>query len=119
MTGFSVVHLIDDHRAAVALVFPVLLFPLSPLPALEVPENTSKTKGRPRKHQDGPASCVGIASGTGGNSLESCLAGGGDYRRLVRGGDTDCTKPARRDPRGTCSTAQTAKLKEDDKTAID
>jgi hypothetical protein len=26
---------------------------------------------------------------------------------------------ARRDPRGTCFTAETAKLKEDDKTAID
>ena len=43
--------------------------------------------------------------------MESCLAGGGDYRRVVRGRDMDCTKPGRRDPRGTCFAAQTAKLK--------
>ena len=47
------------------------------------------------------------------------LAGGGDYRRVVRGRDMDCTEAARRDPRGTCFTPEAAKLKEDDKTAID
>src|ERR1017187_1947349 len=53
-------------------------------------------------------------SGEDGGDLESCLAGGGDYRRVVRGRDMDCTKPARRDPRGTCFTAQTGKLKVDE-----
>jgi hypothetical protein len=53
VTGFSVVHVIDGHRAAVAPVFPVLLLPSRLLPAFEIPGNTSKPKGTPRKYQDG------------------------------------------------------------------
>ena len=55
-TGFSVVHLIDGHRGGGPLVFPVLLFDFRPLPATEIPGNTSKPKGAPRKYHDGPSS---------------------------------------------------------------
>jgi hypothetical protein len=67
-------------------------------------------------------------------SNESCLAGAREYRRLVRGGIWIFVPALRQWLRlifpagrvacrnlqgGTCFTAQTAKLKEDDKTAID
>jgi hypothetical protein len=56
----------------------------------------------------------------GGWGFPGILSGrGGDYRCLVRGRDMDCAKAAHRDPRGTCFTAEPAKLKVDDKTAID
>src|ERR1035441_8032926 len=55
------------------------------VPALDIPGNTSKTKGTPRKYQSGPSPCATTASGQGGDSLDFCLAGGGDYpRELAR-----------------------------------
>jgi hypothetical protein len=47
------------------------------LPAPNIPGSTSKSKGTPRKYQDGPSSCAGTRSGEDGDSLESCLAGVG------------------------------------------
>src|SRR5450759_3194559 len=70
-----------------ALGVPGTSLPVMSGPAPDIPGNTSKTKGRPRKHQDGPSSCAGMRSGKDGIPLESSLAGGWDYRRLVRGGD--------------------------------
>src|ERR1019366_4820057 len=35
------------------------------LPAPEIPGTMSKPKGRPRKYQDGPSSCLGTASSGG------------------------------------------------------
>jgi hypothetical protein len=62
---------------------------LSVLPALEIPGRVSKPNEAPRKYQGGPSSWAATASGEGGDSTCSCLAGGRDYRRMVRGGDTD------------------------------
>jgi len=59
------------------------------LPAPEIPGTGSKPKGKPRKYQDGPSSWAATASWEDGDSLESGPAGSGDYRCVVRGGDTN------------------------------
>src|ERR1035437_7682285 len=57
MTGISAVSLDGGRRAARdPWRFRCTSLPSRSRPALEVPGNTSTTKGRPRKHQDGPAS---------------------------------------------------------------
>src|ERR1035441_6453680 len=91
-----------------------------PVPAPKIPGTARKPDGKPRKYQSGPSSwprgraqgrmgLLGIWSGRGWG-----LSGLGSRR------DMDCTEAARRNLQpGMCFTAQTAKLKEDDKTAID
>src|ERR1035441_6536095 len=74
-------------RAAVAPGVPGTSLPSSSRPALDIPETMSQFKGRPRRYQGGPSSRAGTRSRADGNSLESWLAGSGDDRRLVRGGD--------------------------------
>src|ERR1035437_10983641 len=90
MTGISAVSLDGGRRAARGpWRFRCTSLPSRSRPALEVPGNTSKTKGKPRKYPSGPSSWAATASGEGGDSRESCLARGGDYRGLVRGRDMD------------------------------
>src|ERR1039458_10346344 len=61
-----------------------------------------------------------IGSREGGDSLESCREGVGIIAAWFAPGIWIYRRAARRDlQRGTCFTARTAKLKEDDKTAID
>jgi hypothetical protein len=91
-----------------------------PVPAPKIPGNTSKSKETPRKYQDGPSSwprgraqgrigLLGIWSGRGwGLSPPGSRWGYGSI------GEQPVAIRA-----GTCFTAQTAKLKEDDKTATD
>jgi hypothetical protein len=67
--------------------FPGTSLALQTLPAPEIPGNTSKPKGAPRNYQDWASSCTGTRSGEDGDSNESCLAGGGDYRPPVARGD--------------------------------
>ena len=79
----------DGHQIAMPPGGPGTFLRLQPLPAPDIPRNTSKTKGEPRKYQDRPSSRSGTRSREDGDSLESWLAGGGDYRRVVRGRDMD------------------------------
>src|ERR1019366_6454165 len=81
-------------------------FPERPgvLPAPEIPGSVSKPKGTPRKYQSGPSSWAATTSGEGGDSNGSCLARGGDYCRVVRGGDMHlCHTSLRRLVRGDLS----------------
>ena len=55
------------------------------LPAPEIPGSASKPKGTPRRYQSGPSSWAATASGEGGNSNRSCLAGGLSVRGSRRG----------------------------------
>jgi hypothetical protein len=91
-----------------------------PVPAPKIPGTARKPDGKPRKYQSGPSSWAATASGEGGEYQES-LPGGemGIIAVWFAARIWICKKAARRDPRGTYFTAQTAKLKEDDKTAID
>jgi hypothetical protein len=86
-------------------------------------QNTGDRAQARRKAPEVPEQAVVLAtvmcSREDGGDLGYCLVGGGDYRCLVRGRDMDCAKAARRGPRGTCFTAEPAKLKRNDKTAID
>jgi hypothetical protein len=79
----------DGHQIAVPPGAPGTSLRLQPLPALDIPGTMSKPKGTPRKYHDWASSCTGTRSREDGDSLDSCLAGGRDYRRLVRGGDVD------------------------------
>ena len=86
MTGISAVRLDGGRRAARGpWRFRCTSLPSRSRPALEVPGNTSKTKGAPRKYQDGPASWPRSRFREGQDSLDCCMAGDADYRRLVRG----------------------------------
>jgi hypothetical protein len=69
----------DGHQIAVPPGAPGTSLRLQPLPAPDIPGNTSKTKGTPPKYQNRPSSCTGTRSGEDGDSLDSGLAGGGDY----------------------------------------
>jgi hypothetical protein len=95
----------DGHQIAVPPGAPGTSLRLQPLPPPDIPGSVSKPKGAPRKYQDGPSSRAGTRSREDGDSLESWLAGSGDDRRDQQ--------------RGTCLSPETAKLKQDDKTAID
>jgi len=50
MTGISVVHLSDGHRAAVGWRSGCTSLPVRPLPAPDIPGAMSKPKGAPRKY---------------------------------------------------------------------
>ena len=91
------------------------------LPAPDVPGTMSKPKGKPRKYQDGPSSCAGTRSGGEmGISWTLVWLGGGDYRRLVHGRGTGSTRrQTAAICNATCSPPEAARLKQDDKTAID
>ena len=67
----------------------VLFFPSGPLPAPEIPGNTSKPQGAPRKYHDWASSRAGTRSREDGDSLDVFPGRGGDYRRMVGGRDMD------------------------------
>jgi hypothetical protein len=80
--------------------------PVRPLPAPDIPGTMSKPKGTPGKHRDRPSSWPRWrVPGKEGNSLGPWSGRGGDYRCDLQ--------------HGTLFTPETAKLKQDDKTAID
>src|ERR1017187_9073150 len=95
------------HSAARFLAAPdtETRFPcLRPVPAPKIPGTARKPDGKPRKYQSGPSSWAAPASGEDGDFLDSCTAGGMDLHE-------------RSPPR--CFTPGAARLKQDDKTAID
>ena len=89
MTGVSVIHLIDGHRAAVAPGVPGTSLRLQVVPAPEIPGTMSKAKGAPRKYQDGSFSCTGTGSGEDGDSLEVRSGRGWALSPPSRSGDMD------------------------------
>src|ERR1035441_1845280 len=66
-------------------------------PAPDIPVNTSKPKGRPRKYQDGPFPCLGTASGGGmGISWTPVWPGVGIVAAWFAAGDWDGRHSLRR-----------------------
>ena len=58
--------------------FPGTFLALRSLPALDIPGNTSKANGAPRKYQNRPSSRTGTRSGEDGDSLDVFPGRGGD-----------------------------------------
>jgi hypothetical protein len=83
-----------------------LMLRLQVLPAPDIPETTSKPKGAPRKCQDGVFPCPATAAGQDGIPLGFLSGGGGIIAARFAAGIWIYRKPARRDPRGRCFTAQ-------------